>query len=68
MMLILTGVTHFHEGTYFFTEETHFYERTGFYGVDSFQGRELMNELPVIESLCLRKDLRHIFRHRNLFI
>ena len=52
----LTGVTHFHGGHLIFTEETYFYESTRFYEVDSFQRRRLMNELPVIESLCLRKD------------
>ena len=55
-MLILTGVTHFHGGHLFFAEETYFYESNHFYGVRSFQRRKLTNELPVMESLCLRKD------------
>ena len=54
--LILTRVTHFHGVHLFFAEETYFYESNHFYGVDSFQRRRLTNELPVIESLCLRKD------------
>ena len=50
---------HFHGGHLFFTEETHFYVSTRFYRVDSFQRWRLMNELPVIESLCLRKHFWH---------
>ena len=54
--LILTRVTHFHGVHLFFAEETYFYESNCIYGVDSFQRRRLTNELPVIESLCFRKD------------
>ena len=60
--LILTGVTHFRRGHIFFTEETHSHESTRFCGVDSYKRRRLMNELPEIESLCLRKDFWHRYR------
>ena len=65
--LISTRETHFYGGSFLrkrliSTEDVHFkggdsfLRSTRFYGVDSLQRRRLMNELPVIESLYLRKD------------